>query len=427
MAIEYNFKYMPLVGKLSGESMVRQTETAINEIAQIVNENTAQAKIINTLAEQANANSVEALEKANEALETSGRVYLKETLAVDLDNYCESQLIYVYNTASRNLPVAHKGFLEVKTNDDKTQATQVFVDDVDKIIYIRTGKVTAQPVGDVINYVASYGDWVEIPTIDLLNSLYLPLSGGTMKGWLSANENEFRILNSKAEHDGMVSVVGGEGTTTGACLYLYGTSHSSQAGRFVLSATDGANTKSLRGQADGTLTWNGQPLLPVGIVQAYAGTTIPNGWLLCDGSAVSRTDYAALYAVIGTTYGAGNGSTTFNLPNLIDRFVQGNATAGTVKSAGLPNITGAIGGGTGAGGPAGSGSGIGFLRDTMISGCFRPSTNAYGAESGSGGGTVPSGYPVLTANLDASRSSSVYGNSTTVQPPALTMRYIIKY
>ena len=57
-------------------------------------------------------------------------------------------------------------------------------------------------------------------------------------------------------------------------------------------------------------------LVPTGCVQAFAGNTTPQGWLLCDGSAVSRTDYAALYAVIGTTYGAGDGSTTFNLPNL---------------------------------------------------------------------------------------------------------------
>ena len=60
MSINYQFKYMPLVGKLSGESMAQQTETAINEIAEIVNENVAQAEIINTLAQDANDNSVEA-------------------------------------------------------------------------------------------------------------------------------------------------------------------------------------------------------------------------------------------------------------------------------------------------------------------------------------------------------------------------------
>ena len=54
---------------------------------------------------------------------------------------------------------------------------------------------------------------------------------------------------------------------------------------------------------------------PVGSIKPFAGTTVPDGYLLCDGSAISRTTYAALFAVIGTTYGAGDGSTTFNIPN----------------------------------------------------------------------------------------------------------------
>ena len=71
----------------------------------------------------------------------------------------------------------------------------------------------------------------------------------------------------------------------------------------------------------------------------YAGSTAPSGWLLCDGSAVSRTTYATLFAVIGTTYGTGDGSTTFNLPNLTDRFPIGagstyslNATGGSANA-----------------------------------------------------------------------------------------------
>jgi len=55
--------------------------------------------------------------------------------------------------------------------------------------------------------------------------------------------------------------------------------------------------------------------VPVGTIHTYAGTTSPIGYIFCDGSAVSRGIYSALFAVIGTTYGAGNGSTTFNLPN----------------------------------------------------------------------------------------------------------------
>ena len=55
---------------------------------------------------------------------------------------------------------------------------------------------------------------------------------------------------------------------------------------------------------------------PAGVVQAYAGSSAPAGWLICDGSAVSRSVYSQLFSAIGTTYGSGNGSTTFNLPDL---------------------------------------------------------------------------------------------------------------
>lgn len=62
---------------------------------------------------------------------------------------------------------------------------------------------------------------------------------------------------------------------------------------------------------------------PAGIVVPYAGSTAPGGYLMADGSAVSRTTYADLFTAIGTTYGAGDGSTTFNLPNLAGRVPVG--------------------------------------------------------------------------------------------------------
>lgn len=64
-------------------------------------------------------------------------------------------------------------------------------------------------------------------------------------------------------------------------------------------------------------------LLPPGVVAPYAKSTAPTGWLLADGSAVSRATYAALYAAIGDTYGDGDGSTTFELPNLKGKVVVG--------------------------------------------------------------------------------------------------------
>ena len=64
-------------------------------------------------------------------------------------------------------------------------------------------------------------------------------------------------------------------------------------------------------------------LLPSGVVAPFAGTTTPDGYLPCDGSAVNRTTYSRLFSAIGTTYGVGNGSTTFNLPDLRGRVATG--------------------------------------------------------------------------------------------------------
>src|SRR5574343_466871 len=72
--------------------------------------------------------------------------------------------------------------------------------------------------------------------------------------------------------------------------------------------------------------------MPVGAVLAIAGSTIPGGYLLCDGQAVSRTDYAVLFAAIGTIYGVGDSSTTFNLPDMRDWFIRGKSDARQVGS-----------------------------------------------------------------------------------------------
>lgn len=73
-----------------------------------------------------------------------------------------------------------------------------------------------------------------------------------------------------------------------------------------------------------------------GDIKANAGTTVPDGWLACDGSAVSRTTYAALFAVISDTYGNGDGSTTFNVPDYRGRVILGSGTGTdlTVRTVG---------------------------------------------------------------------------------------------
>lgn len=89
-----------------------------------------------------------------------------------------------------------------------------------------------------------------------------------------------------------------------------------------------------------------------GVMFPYAGTSAPSGWLMCYGQAVSRTTYAVLFSVIGTTYGAGDGSTTFNLPDARGRVVAGRDNMGgtasnrlTIAQSGVDGATlGAAGG-----------------------------------------------------------------------------------
>lgn len=92
---------------------------------------------------------------------------------------------------------------------------------------------------------------------------------------------------------------------------------------------------------DGTLQGldTGLTSVPIGAISQYAGATAPAGWLLCRGDAVSRVTYKSLYEVIGTTYGAGDGSTTFNLPDLQQRFPLGKAAAGTGAALGATGGT----------------------------------------------------------------------------------------
>lgn len=149
---------------------------------------------------------------------------------------------------------------------------------------------------------------------------------------------------------------------------------------------------------------------PIGTIFAFAGNDIPSGYLPCNGSAISRTTYADLFAVIGTTYGAGDGSTTFNLPNLNNNsFLEGSDTVGTVKSAGLPNITG-------------SNDWIAAGKDNAWEGAFA------GTYANGGTSQVTNSTAFWHMTFDASRCSSVYRNDiTTVQPKSVTVKFCIKY
>jgi microcystin-dependent protein len=99
--------------------------------------------------------------------------------------------------------------------------------------------------------------------------------------------------------------------------------------------------------------WQGAVSAPAGTINSFAGTTAPSGWLLCAGQTVSRSTYANLFAVVGTTYGAGDGSTTFALPDLRGRTVAGKDDMGgstasrlTAGGSGITGTTLGANGGT---------------------------------------------------------------------------------
>lgn len=79
----------------------------------------------------------------------------------------------------------------------------------------------------------------------------------------------------------------------------------------------------LNQQVRDNLLWLHDAATPTGALLAFAGTSAPSGYLLCDGTAVSRTTYSTLFGVIGTSFGVGDGSTTFNLPDLRGRVPVG--------------------------------------------------------------------------------------------------------
>lgn len=149
---------------------------------------------------------------------------------------------------------------------------------------------------------------------------------------------------------------------------------------------------------------------PIGAPQLTLNpnATLPDNCIWLEGAAVSRTTYANLFAIYGTTYGKGNGSTTFNLPDFRNRVIWGSDTFGYL-SAGLPDITGYF---TGGNNYAGCIAGGAFT--------FRANTSGVNPNDGRR-------YGDKQYNFAASRSNSIYGASSTVQPPAIKVRVYTRY
>jgi microcystin-dependent protein len=140
---------------------------------------------------------------------------------------------------------------------------------------------------------------------------------------------------------------------------------------------------------------------PIGSLTAYAGASAPAGWLICDGSAISRTTYARLFAVLGTTYGAGNGTTTFNIPDLRGKFAMGVSGSHVIGSSG------------------------GAETVTLSSGQLP--AHSHSIPEAAGTTTVASGAGATVANSTAGSTGSVgSGSSVSILNPYVAMPHIIR-
>lgn len=177
---------------------------------------------------------------------------------------------------------------------------------------------------------------------------------------------------------------------------------------------------------------------PVGTVNAYAGSSAPTGWLLCYGQAISRTTYAALFAVLGTTYGIGDGSTTFNVPDIRGRAVAGKDNMGGTSANRLTGLTDGVDGDV-LGGSGGLETNTlttsqipshqHFLFNTNSTSDSQPniSNTEYATQvnvtGGNGGYSINGSSTVATLGLSSSTGGGTAHNNV---QPTFILNYIIK-
>lgn len=168
-------------------------------------------------------------------------------------------------------------------------------------------------------------------------------------------------------------------------------------------------------------------LTPPGAILPYAGAAAPTNWLLCYGQALSRTTYAALFAVLGTTYGVGDGSTTFNIPDIRGRVIAGQDDMGGTSANRLTGLTDGVDGDVlgGAGG---------LESQTLTESQMPAHKHIDGFSNGGGGGSYGNVAADSAGDMGFSGTSTLHPYTSTTGggaahnnvQPTLILNYIIK-
>lgn len=332
------------------------------------------------------------------------------------------------------------------------------------------------------NWIEEFKDNTENITQDLasilklLNSTvenYLPITGGTMIGdiILPGPEGENNRAATKGYVDSMLGQNSG-GTITG--ITMNGTSKGTDGnidlgyvvsrikvngdiktpdsnglvdiGEFSVTNTDNNGTIISRinyngksydikmassggdigggsgGEGEGNVIFMNNP---VGTIIAWIGNTsnTPEGYLVCDGSEVSKTDYPELYSVIGDKFGTSSEEGKFKLPNLVDgTYLQGNMNSGSIIDAGLPSISGKL---TGTTSTTGNHKHTYTKIDTYWHRVKNDGADDLMVYSSNNEETSIAGNHSHTINCDVSIEGGIYGKSDTVTPKSMTVIYLI--
>ena len=176
---------------------------------------------------------------------------------------------------------------------------------------------------------------------------------------------------------------------------------------------DGANLTGIEG-------------IPTATIVPWSDSSVPTGFLECNGAAVSRSTYATLFGIIGTTYGSGDGSTTFNVPDLQDNVAVGKSGTKNLASTGGANTvtaTGNVGGSTANASLAESQLASHSHNYLLASDALNPQA-AYAKDRGPANGIT--GSAGSGSGHSHNMSANFTGDATSVVQPYLTVIYIIK-
>ena len=207
--------------------------------------------------------------------------------------------------------------------------------------FITIGSLSETNLGLATKASPTFTGNVSVPA-GTVSSLSVRFTGDTDTGFYKNAANDFSIVTEgvrRAHFDSNGITIRDRkalrlrDTSNSNFIAIQAPSNVSSDITLTLPSSDGNANDVLQSDGSGNLSFAALPqAVPTGSVHLMATTTAPSGYLKCNGAAVSRTTYADLFGIIGTTWGEGDGSSTFNVPDLRGEFVRGWADNGSVDS-----------------------------------------------------------------------------------------------